>query len=117
MKTYEDIIIRPYITEKSNLEVTTGKYTFVVDKRATKVDVRKAVEALFNVKVISVNVQNYNGKEKRQGVHVGLTASWKKAIVKIDTSPEADKYMTKSGKQAQENKKYNNNIEEFGFLQ
>ncbi len=117
MKTYEDIIIRPYITEKSNLEVTVGKYTFVVDKRATKVDVRKAVEALFNVKVISVNVQNYNGKEKRQGVHVGLTASWKKAIVQIDTNPEADKYMTKSGKQAQENKKYNNNIEEFGFLQ
>ena len=60
MKAYEDIIIRPYITEKSNIEVSSGKYTFVVDKRATKVDVRKAVEALFNVRVISVNVQNYN---------------------------------------------------------
>ncbi len=64
-----------------------------------------------------MNVQNYDGKEKRQGVHVGMTASWKKAVVKIDTDPEADKYLTKSGKRAQENKKYNNNIEEFGFLQ
>ena len=117
MKAYEDIIIRPYVTEKSNLDVTNGKYTFVVAKNATKVDVRKAVEALFNVKVISVNVLNYDGKEKRQGVHVGLTASWKKAVVKIDTDPQADKYLAKSGKQAQENKKFNNNIEEFGFLQ
>jgi len=45
---------------------------------ATKTEVRKAVEQLFDVKVLKVNTANYDGKTKRQGVHVGLTASWKK---------------------------------------
>ncbi len=115
MKRHEDIIIRPYITEKSNMEAMLGKYTFVVDKKATKVDVRKAVEVLFNVRVMAVNVQNYDGKEKRQGVHVGKTSCWKKAIVKIDTDPQPVKYFIENGKQAQENKKYNKSIEEFGL--
>jgi large subunit ribosomal protein L23 len=117
MKNYENTIIRPYITEKTTIEAGKGKYTFVVSNKATKVDIRKAVEMLFNVKVISVNVQNYEGKEKRQGVHVGMTPDWKKAIVKIDTEPAPKTYYVKGGKQAQDNKKYNNSIEEFGNLQ
>lgn len=117
MKNYEDIIIRPYITEKSTIEAGQGKYTFVVNSKATKVDVRKAVEMLFNVKVVSVNVQNYEGKEKRQGVHVGMTPDWKKAIVKIDIAPVSKPYFLKGGKQAQDTKKYNSSIEEFGNLQ
>jgi large subunit ribosomal protein L23 len=117
MKTFEDVIIRPYITEKSNMDMSHGKYSFVVDRKATKVDVRKAVEALFNVKVTMVNMQNYEGKEKRQGVHVGMTSNWKKAIVRIDTNPEPEQYFAKSGKKVQENRKYNNSIKEFGSIQ
>jgi large subunit ribosomal protein L23 len=117
MKAFEDIIIKPYITEKSNLEAGQGKYAFIVDRKATKVDVRKAVEMLFNVKVIAVNIQNYDGKEKRQGVHVGMTASWKKAVVSIDTKPMPVQYFAKDGKQVQENRKYNSSIEEFGSMQ
>ena len=50
----EDIIIKPIITEKSNVEMQAGKYTFEVNKKATKVDVKRAVEKLFNVKVLKV---------------------------------------------------------------
>jgi len=117
MQLYEDIIIRPYITEKSNVEAGSGKYTFVVDKRASKGSIRKAAEMLFNVKVLSVNVQNYDGKAKRQGVHLGRTASWKKAVITIDRNPEPEVYMQKGGKRIQENKKYNSSIEEFGLNQ
>ena len=54
----EDIIIKPIITEKSNVEMQAGKYTFEVNKKATKVDVKRAVEKLFNVKVLKVNTSN-----------------------------------------------------------
>ena len=63
----EDIIIKPIITEKSNVEMQAGKYTFEVNKKATKVDVKRAVEKLFNVKVLKVNTINVSGKEKRVG--------------------------------------------------
>ena len=83
MKMPEEIIIRPHITERSTMDVAEGKYTFVVDKNATKPEIRSAVETLFGVKVVSVNTANFSGKVKRMGVHVGKTASWKKAIVKL----------------------------------
>ena len=51
----EDIIIKPIITEKSNMDMQDGKYTFKVAKKATKVEIRNAVEKLFNVKVLNVN--------------------------------------------------------------
>ena len=66
MKAYEDIIIKPYITEKSTAEVALGKYTFVVDYNATKVEIKQAVEKLFDVKVLSVNTLKYDGKKKVQ---------------------------------------------------
>lgn len=117
MRLPEDIIIRPYITEKSTEDVAEGKYTFVVAKDATKTEIRSAVEQLFEVKVLSVNTMLYDGKVKRMGVHVGKRSDWKKAIVKIDTEPQAAKYLTKGGKTATSDKKYKNSIEEFGFAQ
>ncbi len=109
----EDIIIKPIITEKSNEGIEEGKYTFKVDRRATKVDISKAVEKLFNVKVIKVNTVSVKGKEKRVGVHQGKTASWKKAIVMIDTNPSENKYMKKGGKETKTSKKYNSEIDGF----
>ena len=117
MRFAEDIIVRPYITEKSNDEMSQGKYTFVVYRRATKTDIKIAVEKLFGVKVIEVNTVNYDGKEKRMGVHVGNTPKWKKAIVKIDTDPKVVSYYESKGKQVTTSKKYKTEIPEFGGMQ
>lgn len=120
MKDYE-VIIRPHITEKSTGESAEGKYTFIVDKNATKIDIKKAVENLFNVKVLSVNTARYQGKKKSRrqagGVVVGYTASYKKAIVKIDTDPKEVSYLGEGGKTVKLEKKYKNSIEEFGYIQ
>jgi len=117
MKIAEDIIIRPYITEKSYENMAEGKYTFIVDYRANKTEIKKAVERLFNVKVLSVNTVNCKPKEKRLGVHIGKTAKWKKAIVKIDTNPQPVTYLDKEGKPVTTAKKYKTEIEEFGGAQ
>ena len=61
----EDIIIAPVVTEKSNDQLQEGKYTFEVNKKATKFEIAKAVEKLFDVKVLKVNTMNVNGKQKR----------------------------------------------------
>ena len=109
----EDIIIKPIITEKSNVEMQAGKYTFEVNKKATKVDVKRAVEKLYNVKVLKVNTINVSGKEKRVGRNIGKTADWKKAIVSIDVNPGAEQsYLTKGGKVTKVTKKYNDSIAE-----
>lgn len=109
----EDIIIKPIITEKSNMEMQAGKYTFEVNKKATKVDVKRAVEKLFNVKVLKVNTINVSGKEKRVGRNIGKTADWKKAIVSIDVNPGVEQsYLTKGGKVTKVTKKYNDSIAE-----
>lgn len=109
----EDIIIAPVITEKSNDELQAGKYTFEVNKRATKIDVKYAVEKLFEVKVIDVNTMMVKGKEKRVGRSVGKTSDWKKAIVTIDTNPTEKTYLQKGGKQVKISKKYKDSIEHF----
>lgn len=117
MRAAEDILIRPFITEKSNTDVADGKYTFIVDSRATKTEVKKAVEKLFQVKVLSVNTMNFSGKIKRMGVHVGPRPDWKKAVVKIDTEPNTVTYLAEGGKEVAVNKKYKTSIEEFGVTQ
>jgi large subunit ribosomal protein L23 len=111
--TAHDIIIAPVITEKSNMDMNEGKYTFKVAKNATKTEVKKAVEQLFNVKVVSVNTVSMPGKQKRMGVHTGRTPDWKKAIVKIDTNPSEETYLQKGGKATTTNKKYNTEIADF----
>ena len=109
----EEIIIAPIVTEKSNNGLQEGKYTFKVNKKATKIEIRNAVEKLFNVKVLKVNTMNEKGKKKRVGYHQGRTSDWKKAIVTIDMNPEASTYLTKGGKEVKENKKFNDTIEDF----
>ncbi|MBR3324966.1 MAG: 50S ribosomal protein L23 [Clostridia bacterium] len=107
----EDIIIKPIVTEKSNDEVQFGKYTFKVNKKATKVDIKRACEKLFDVKVIKVNTISVKGKEKRVGRSAGMTSDWKKAIVTIDTNPNDQKYTGKGGKVTKVSKKYKDSIE------
>lgn len=83
MRIPHDIIIKPIITEKSMEDMSFNKYTFVVDKKANKSEIKKAVETIFGVKVEKVNTMNMLGKMKRQGMHSGRRPSWKKAIVKL----------------------------------
>ena len=83
MKSSYDIILRPVITEKSMREVANKKYVFEVATDSTKVEIAKAIEAIFGVKVKNVNTINVKGKEKRVGVHKGYTAKKKKAIVTL----------------------------------
>ena len=109
----EEIIIAPVVTEKSNDQLQEGKYTFKVNKKATKVEIAKAVEKLFEVKVLNVNTMNVRGKKKRVGYHVGKTSDWKKAIVTIDTNPSDETYLTKGGKEFKVSKKYKDSIDEF----
>lgn len=111
--TAHDIIIRPIVTEKSNIVVAEGKYTFEVALNATKVQIKNAVEELFNVKVVSVNTVSMPGKVKRMGVHSGKTPDWKKAIVKIDKNPSEETYLIKGGKSTSTSKKYNTEIADF----
>ena len=108
----EEIIIRPIVTEKSNDALQEGKYTFEVNKKATKVEIAKAVEKLFEVKVLKVNTITVKGKTKRVGYHVGKTSDWKKAIVTIDTNPSEKTYLAKGGKTTKVSKKYKDSIEE-----
>ena len=109
----EEIILAPVVTEKSNDQLQEGKYTFKVNKKATKVEIAKAVEKLFNVKVLKVNTMTVKGKQKRVGVHVGRTSDWKKAIVTIDTNPTDSSYLGKGGKEVKVSKKYKDSIDEF----
>ena len=81
--TAQDIIIRPVITEKSMLGTAEKKYTFEVAKTANKIEIAKAGEELFKVKVAKVNTISVRGRFRRQGMHAGYTAASKKAIVTL----------------------------------
>ena len=83
MKTAYDIIIKPIITEQSMEATEEKKYVFQVANDANKIEIKKAVEEIFGVKVEKVNTILMDGKEKRMGVLVGRRASWKKAMVKL----------------------------------
>ncbi len=78
-----DIIVRPIITEKSMIGATEKKYTFEVAKTAGKIEIARAVEEIFKVKVAKVNTVNVRGKFRRQGRSEGYTRSWKKAYVTL----------------------------------
>ena len=81
---YHDIIIRPVLTEKSYDMIGSKTYTFIVDKRANKTEVKQAIEAVFDgVEVDRVNIVNRLGKMKRQGRFEGRRASVKKAYVTL----------------------------------
>jgi large subunit ribosomal protein L23 len=117
MSKAHEIIIRPLITERSTGEAGSGRYTFIVAEGATKTEIRRACEELFSVKVVKVNTSNHSGKSKRVGVHQGMTPSWKKAVVTIDTEPKAMEYLAKGGRTSPVSRKFKTTIEEFGFGQ
>ncbi len=83
MKDPHDIIIKPVLSEKSYDEMPDKRYTFLVDPKANKTEIKNAVEAIFGVKVQSVNTLRQQGKLKRVGVHTGRKPSFKKAYVKL----------------------------------
>ena len=91
MTDYRDIILRPIITEKTmKMMAEDNKVTFEVAKGANKVLVRQAVEALFKVEVVKVNMQNTKPKTKRVGRYTGKTSAVHKAIVKINEGQSID---------------------------
>ena len=83
MKFSQDVIVRPVISEKSYRLMEHNKYTFEVHPRAKKLEIRKAVEDIFKVKVTQVNTIATRGKNRRQGWSRGRTRDWKKAVVTL----------------------------------
>ena len=84
MRNVNDVLVKPLITEKSHdLLDRLGAYTFVVAKDANKIEIAKAIETQFNVKVKDVRTMNYAGKKKRMGRFTGRKAAWKKAVVTL----------------------------------
>ena len=77
------IIIRPLITEKNTNLMVLNKYCFEVDRAANKMQIKDAVESIFNVSVHAVHTMNVRGKLRRRGARYGYTADWKKAIVTL----------------------------------
>lgn len=81
--TARDILIAPIVSEKSYSLIEASKYSFKVHPKAHKTQIRQAVEELFDVKVLSVNVLKVRPKPKRRGFHRGTKPGWKKAIVQL----------------------------------
>ena len=89
MATAYDIIIRPIITERAMSGAADKKYVFEVAKDANKVEIRQAIEAIFNVKVVKVNTLNVKSKPKRVRYQEGRTRTWKKAMVTLTADSKA----------------------------
>lgn len=79
-----NVLRKPVITEKSySATGNANQYTFKVAKDATKIQVKDAIEAIFEVKVSAVQVMNYQGKQKRRGMHLGRRPAYRKAVVRL----------------------------------
>lgn len=83
MKTAQDIILRPIVTEESMKNMQQKKYTFRVAMDATKIEIAQAAETLFGVEVAKVNTMHMRGKGKRMGMNFGYQPDWKKAIITL----------------------------------
>ena len=84
MKTAREIIVRPMITEKGTLLKSVGnQYLFHVDRRANKIEIKNAIQEIFNVQVVSVRTIRMPGKKKRMGRFEGKRPDWKKAVVTL----------------------------------
>ncbi|MFW5985728.1 MAG: 50S ribosomal protein L23 [Halanaerobiales bacterium] len=91
MKDPRDVIIKPVVSEKSmELMQDNNTYTFEVAKNANKIEIRNAVEKIFNVKVVNVNTINMQGKKRRLGRNEGKRPDWKKAMVKLAADEEIE---------------------------
>jgi large subunit ribosomal protein L23 len=85
------IVLRPMVTEKGYHKAERyNSYTFEVNPLAGKDDIRKAVEALFDVRVLRVNTQNRKGKPRRNRFRLGHTKAWKKAVITLDPEHRID---------------------------
>jgi large subunit ribosomal protein L23 len=84
------IIIRPIVSEKSYALMELNRYTFEVDKRATKPHIADAIEEIFGVTVTSVNTMNVSGKPRRLRYNKGITRTWKKAVVTLKDGDKID---------------------------
>ena len=87
---HSQVVIRPVVSEKSYVLAAAGKYTFRVHPDAHKTQIRQAIEALFEVRVVEVRTMSVKSKPKRRGAIYGRTRSWKKAMVQVapgDTIP------------------------------
>lgn len=90
-KDHRDVIIEPVVSEKSyELIDSTNTYTFIVDPRTNKTEVRQAVEAIFDVDVLKVNTQNRKGKVKRTGYQIGKRKDVKRALVTLKEGQSID---------------------------
>ena len=84
MRDARDVVIRPLISEKSSDLMEDNKYTFVVSVRANKIEIKRAIEEIFEVKVKAVNTANFKGKKKRLGRYpMGKQPAWKKAVITL----------------------------------
>ena len=93
MNKYYDTIKAPMITEQSmKLIESENKYTFKVDRKSNKVEIKKAVETIFNVNVLAVNTTNVKPKFKRTGKYEGYTQAYKKAVVKLADGQKIDAF-------------------------
>ena len=90
MKDPRDIIYRPVISEKTYGLLDENKYTFIVDQRANKTQIRQAIETIFDVSVLNVNTMNRPGKRKRRGLIVGKRPDTKRAIVTVAPGDEIE---------------------------
>jgi large subunit ribosomal protein L23 len=91
-----DVLKKPVLTEKSlTLQSNENKYTFDVDVKANKTEVKQAVETMFGVKVLSVNIMNVKPKKKRMGKYEGKTNRRRKAIVKLAEGEEINYFEEK----------------------
>ena len=91
MKNPRDIILQPVVSEKSyDLIESVNTYTFEVDRRTNKTEIRQAVESVFGVKVVAVNTINRKGKRKRTGFKVGTRSDSKRALVKLAAGESID---------------------------
>lgn len=84
-----DVILRPVITESSMADIDDKRYVFDVDTRATKTQVKHAIEEIFDVKVTKVNIMNVKGHLKRQGRYSGYTKKRRKAIITLSADSKA----------------------------
>lgn len=84
-----DIIYKPIVTEQSMDMMEQRKYCFRVDKKASKTEIKNAIEKIFDVKVEKVNTMNMRGKVKRVGQNTGKRSDWKKAIIKLTEDSKA----------------------------
>jgi large subunit ribosomal protein L23 len=92
MRDPRDILLRPVVTEKSLSLLQDNKYTFLVDPRANKTEIKNAVEKLFKVKVLKVNTMRYKGKPRRVRQFAGYTPRFKKAVVTLRPGDKIEIY-------------------------